>query len=148
MTPVDPSGAASLSRRQWARISSAARTEEEVARAAERLALQLHSGLSPWIGVEGYQVLLERARREVLPDHPVLANVSAVSGDAVGTVSAVRDHGPEAVSEGMVALVACVIELLGRIIGVEMAFRLVEHSGDRPRIHTESRSRTEESSNG
>ena len=40
-----------------------------------------------------------------------------------------RAHSAAEVAAGMVALVAALIELLGRIIGEEMAVRLVEQTG-------------------
>jgi hypothetical protein len=41
----------------------------------------------------------------------------------------VQSHGAKAVVDGLVALLAALIELLGRIIGDEMARRLVEQAG-------------------
>jgi len=43
--------------------------------------------------------------------------------------AAVRTHGAADVAAGMVALVAGLVELLGRIIGEDMALRLVEQTG-------------------
>jgi hypothetical protein len=42
---------------------------------------------------------------------------------------AVRIHGAAEVAAGMVALVAVLVDLLGRIIGEDMAGRLVEETG-------------------
>jgi hypothetical protein len=49
--------------------------------------------------------------------------------DAAEVASAVEAHGADAVAAAFVALVTSLIELLGRIVGVEMATRLVEHAG-------------------
>jgi hypothetical protein len=43
--------------------------------------------------------------------------------------AAVREHGVAKVEAGMVAAVGELIDLLGRIIGEEMALRLVEQAG-------------------
>jgi hypothetical protein len=43
--------------------------------------------------------------------------------------AAVRAHGAGEVAAGLVASMAALIELLGRIIGEEMAVRLVEQVG-------------------
>jgi hypothetical protein len=43
--------------------------------------------------------------------------------------AAVRTHSATEVAAGMVALVSRLTELLGRIIGEEMALRLVEQTG-------------------
>lgn len=96
----------------------------------------MHTGMSRWIGSDGYTTLQERAMREVRAEHPALATVSFRIGDGEATARAVHDHGAEQVTEGIIALVARVIELLGNIIGVEMALRLVEHWGDRARAES------------
>jgi hypothetical protein len=44
-------------------------------------------------------------------------------------VSAVRTHGAPKVAAGMITVIATLIELLGRIIGEDMAVRLVEQTG-------------------
>jgi hypothetical protein len=87
---------------------------------------QLRTGLGRWIGSEGYQALFDRALALTRAQHPALGNVSCLGGDEPGTAAAVRAHGAADVAAGMVALVTAVIELLGRIIGDEMAVRLVE----------------------
>lgn len=136
MTAPGSPAALSVSRRHWLRVAGTAKTDEEVAAAADRLCLQLHAGLSRWIGVEGYRTLQDRALREVIAEHPALSELSFGGDDVVITLEAVREHGAKEVANGMVAFVARVIELLGRIIGDEMALRLVEHWGDRARDET------------
>jgi hypothetical protein len=127
-------------------VTSDATTPEEQARAAERLCRELDAGLSRWIGVGGYRTLQDRALREVIVAHPALAMLSFDDNGLTNALNAVREHGVEDVAEGMVALAACLIELLGRIIGAEMAIRLVEHSGDRAHAAPEA-STTEVSRN-
>jgi hypothetical protein len=87
---------------------------------------ELRTGLGRWIGTEGYQALVDRALTLARPKHPVLGSFSCLGGDEQGTAAAVGAHGAADVAAGLVAFVTAVIELLGRIIGDEMAVRLVE----------------------
>jgi hypothetical protein len=128
--------AVSVSRRHWQRVAGDAKNDEDVAAAADRMCLQLENGLSRWIGLEGYKTLQDRAIHEVVEHHPALSKLSFGAGDEAANHAAVQEHGAVEVADGMVALVAAVIELLGRIIGVDMALRLVEHWGDRARAES------------
>jgi hypothetical protein len=53
---------------------------------------------------------------------------SCLGGDEPATTAAVRAHGADKVAAGLVALVAALIELLGHVVGEDMAVRLVEQS--------------------
>lgn len=130
---VSSEAALDAARRHWERVLGSAETPDEVALAADRMCAQLRAGLGRWIGDAGYRSLFERALRVTRTDHPALAQLSFDAGDQVATSAEVRAHGTREVAAGMVALVGTVIQLLGRIIGEEMALRLVEHWGDRAR---------------
>jgi len=121
-----PDTATDVARRLWERAAGDDRVPEEVAAAAERIWAQLRAGLGRWIGVAGYRALLDRALGLARVKHPSLGGLSCLGEDGQETVTAVRAHGAGAVAAGLVAVVAALIELLGRIIGVEMAVRLVE----------------------
>jgi hypothetical protein len=125
MTPT--SGAANNAARWlWERVGGNATKPEQLAAAADRMCAQLRTGLGRWIGTDGYQALLDRALALTRAQHSVLGSFSCLGGDEQGTAAAVGAHGAADVAAGMVALVTTVIELLGRIIGDEMAVRLVE----------------------
>jgi hypothetical protein len=128
MTP-SPAAATDVAWRLWARAARDGSAPEEVAAAAERMCTQLRGGLGLWIGAEGYRALFDRALGQARAEHPVLGGLSCGGGDESLITSAVRAHGAGEVAAGFVALVAALIELLGRIIGVEMALRLVEQTG-------------------
>jgi len=113
----------------WARAVGDATAPEEVAAAAERMCTQLRTGLGRWIGADGYRALLDRALGGVRAEHPALGDLPCLGGDVPATMAVVRAQGAGAVAAGLVALVAALIELLGRIIGDEMALRLVEQMG-------------------
>jgi hypothetical protein len=121
--------ATDAARRLWARAVGDASAPEKVAAAAESVCTQLRAGLGRWVGVDGYRALFDRALGLARAEHPALGDLSCLGGDEPVTSAAVRAHGASEMADGMEALVAALIELLGRIIGEEMAVRLVEHAG-------------------
>jgi hypothetical protein len=62
-------------------------------------------------------------------EHPALGSLHCLNGKEPVHKIAARPHGASEVGAGMVALIATLIELLGNIIGEEMAMRLVEQTG-------------------
>ena len=118
-----------------------------MARSADHLCALLRSGLGQWIGANGYRVLLDRALGEARPDHPVLGTFGCQGGDDPATLATVKEHGPDALAAGMVALLTVLIALLGRIMGDEMAVHLVEQTGT-PRPSNVGRALPEEELHG
>ena len=148
--------ATEVARRLWQRAVGDSDTPEDVAAAATHMCTGLRVGLTRWVGAMGYRALIDRALLLARAEHPALGSLSCHGGDEPVTTAAVRAHSAAEVATGMVALVAALVELLGRILGEEMAVRLVEQSGtqnerasggpsdrERPRPHgvvsTESR---------
>jgi hypothetical protein len=120
----------------WARCAGDASAPEEVAAAAERMGAELSAVLGRWIGAEAYRVLLERALVLARTEHPALGGLSRLGGDGPGATAAVRAQGSDEVAAGLMALVSGLIELLGRIIGEEMAVRLVEQTAEAAKDRT------------
>jgi hypothetical protein len=118
-----------VARRLWSRAVGQSGGPEEIAEASDRMGTQLRAGLGRWIGTDGYRVLLGRAVVLARAEHPAVASISGLGGDEPATAAAVRAHGADKVAAGLVAIVAALIELLGRIIGEEMSVRLVEQIG-------------------
>ena len=103
--------------------------EAEVAIAAGRLCARLRVGLGRSIGPEGFRALFERAISQFQGDGQAVIGLGILRGDEVATLAgAAQVHGASAVATGMVALIATVIELLSRIVGEEMAVRLIENA--------------------
>ena len=125
MTPRSPA-ASDAARRLWERTAGDATAPENLAAAADRMCTELSAGLGRWIGAQGYHALVDRALALTRAEHPALGGIACVGGDGPAAAAAVGAHGAGKVTAGLVALVAAVIELLGRIIGDEMAVRLVE----------------------
>lgn len=118
--------AADVAERLWARAIGGATAPGEVAAAADLMCAQVGAGLRRWIRAAGYNALLDRALANARPEHPVLDFVSCLGTDATVIVGVVRARGAGELSAGLVAVVSELVELLGRIIGAEMAVQLVE----------------------
>ena len=121
--------AADAARRLWARITGDAGVPDGIPESAEQLFADLRVGLGRWIGAEGYDTLLGRALVLARKEHPSLGSLSGLAEGQPATSAAVQKHGAGAVSVGLIALVAVLIELLGNIIGEDMAVHLVEQAG-------------------
>ena len=142
MTPSAP--ATDAARRLWAGIGGDVHEPAEIAQAVARLGAQIRTGLGRWIGGDACRALLKRAVGAARPEHPALGTLSDLEEDPSVTMAAVQAHGAPAVVDGLVAVVALMIELLGRIIGQEMATHLVEQCGAPPRPHGPTHTEPEE----
>lgn len=120
--------ATEVARLLWVRAAGDASEPEEVAEAAERLCTQVRAGLGRWIGATGYRALLDRATAVARAEHPALGGLLCHGGEEPVITAAVRAHGVAEMAAAMMAWVAALIDLLGRIIGEEMALRLVEQT--------------------
>jgi hypothetical protein len=127
MTPVS-AGATEAARQLWANEGLDAGAPEEMAAAAEEGCARLRAGLTRWIGSDGYRALVDRALQQARAVHPALAGLQCQAGDVQGVAAVVGVHGAAEVREGILALVALLIDLLSRLIGEEMAMRLVEQA--------------------
>jgi hypothetical protein len=127
-----------VAQRLWQRAVGNSSTPEDVAVAATRMCTELRTGLSRWVGAMGYRALIDRALLLARAEHPALSSLSCHGGDEPVTTAAVRAHSAGEVATGMVGLVAGLVELLGRIIGEEMAVRLVEQIGMKRETETPS----------
>lgn len=139
---MTPSAVATdAARRLWARASGESKAPEDVATAADRLFTQSREGLGRWIGAEGYRTLHDRALGMARLEHPALHGLSCLGGDQAAIAAAVRANGAAQLADGMVAWVAALMDVLGRIIGQETAVRLVDQTAipsPREVVRTES----------
>ena len=132
--------ATEASRQFWAHDGLEAGAPEELAAAAEQGCARLRAVLTRWIGSEGYRALVDRALAEARAEHPAIAGLQCQGGDLVGVAVAAGVHSGAEVREGILALVARLIDLLSRLIGEDMATRLVEQAwagATRPSAGTE-----------
>jgi len=110
-----------IGQRLWQQATLGGRTPDAEAAAAERLGVQLRAGLSRWIGKLGYDTLLDRSLRLVQVVHPAIQSVSSFAGTAGPPVAAKPPTGPAALDSAVVTLLATMSELLGRMVGPQMA---------------------------
>jgi hypothetical protein len=133
MPPTSPAACA-LARRLLARAGTptdAGHAPREPVAAAEWVARALAAELSRWLGPYGYHTLLARALADALHAHPALAavRVRAPSDPTLeGLADAARTHGSDAVADAAAGLLAGVVDLLGRLIGEDMAAGLLERA--------------------
>lgn len=127
MTPVS-AVAAEAARQFWAHDGLDAGAPEEMAVAAEQGCARLRAVLTRWIGADGYRALVDRALEQARAGHPAIAGLQCQAGEVQGVAAAVGLHSAAEVREGVLALVALLIDLLSRFIGEEMATRLVEQA--------------------
>lgn len=101
------------------------------ARAAAAACNHLYRGLSRWVGSDGCHALFARALAEARTEHPVLEQIQlrARSEPYVdGVAQTIMAHGDAATAHGLESMLVRLIELLGRLIGDDMAMKLIERS--------------------
>lgn len=126
MTPAE-TAANVAARRLWERAVAASPADADAYATTDRVLTELEGGLRRWVGAEGYAALLRRATAMTLPTHPALARIEDLGINPPPASDApVRD---DDVRAAVVALLAALMQLMGRIIGLEMAMRLVEKLG-------------------
>jgi hypothetical protein len=97
--------------------------------AAERICVLVTGGLSRWFGQYGSHALVTRALASVQGRHPVLRRVTVTEAHQVsGLADTVSAHGADATIEGIIAMVAALADLIGRLIGDDLAMLLLEQS--------------------
>jgi hypothetical protein len=111
----------------WSRLAGNGGDMAHVLAAADAVLTELDAGLRRWIGAEGYAALLKRAIVLTLPQHPALHHIPDLAIESASNNGAV--YRANDVALAMIALISTMMDLLGRIIGPEMAARLVEHVG-------------------
>jgi hypothetical protein len=104
---------------------------DSIAPTAERLFAHLLAGLSRWFGPFGSTALLTRALARAQAHHNALASISVSTDDPsalVGCAESVRTHGVAAFTDAMVGFLAALADLIGRLIGNDLATNLLEQS--------------------
>jgi hypothetical protein len=94
--------------------------------------------LSRWIGRQGCRALFARAlsTAQAGGEYPVLDLVRVSTGSVScldGLAEGAARCGSDAATAGATAILSALIELLGRLIGDDMALSLLAHSASAPR---------------
>lgn len=126
----NPPAARALARKLLASATPAPPGDPESALAAvSRVVRRLATELSRWFGPYGHHALLTRALVEARGDHPVLRSVlvgEPAEPYLVGLADAARAHGIDATLDGVEAVLAAFVDLLGRLIGEDLALAFVD----------------------
>ena len=94
------------------------------------------------MGVDGSTALLARALARTEVDHPVLKTVTHLNGNGIsldGVSASIDAHGVAAVTAGVEALLAALVDVLSRLIGEDMTARLLELDAPPARSRTGGR---------
>lgn len=120
--------ATEAARQFWAHDGLEAAAPRDMAAVAEQGCARLRAVLTRWIGSEGYRALVDRALAQTRAEHPAIEGLQLEGEDVEGFAVAIGVHSAAEVREGILALVARLIDLLSRLIGEDMATRLVEQA--------------------
>lgn len=118
-----------VTRRLIERAAAESGAPDGAAVAVHRACEQAYRGLTKWVGPTGSHTLLGRALAEAQRENPLLKNVRlSESADGLeGVAELVQEKGSPAAAKALGGVLETLLELLGRLIGAEMAARLVEH---------------------
>ena len=84
------------------------------------------------MGRAGCAALLARALARTEGAHPVLKHVRGRADEGIrldGIAASADAHGIESVTAAIEALIAALVDILTRLIGEDMAVRLLDHDG-------------------
>lgn len=85
--------------------------------------------LCRYLGTTGCHALMSRALRDASRQHPSLADLAITADPPIsvsGIPGSVSEHGDFETASGLQHLLEAVIELLGRLIGEQLALTLLE----------------------
>ena len=101
-----------------------------VAAALQRAVVRVSANLRDSVGDDGRDALLGRAFARTEPDYPALKDIRRLSNGAIhldGVIASADAHGVAAVTVAIEALLAALVDVLARLIGEDMAMRLLDH---------------------
>jgi hypothetical protein len=129
MKPHSPA-AHETARRLLARETSAAGDPAMVAEAMQRALVRVRANLCDSVGDDGCNALLARALARTESDYPALRGIRTPNNGAIhldGVPTIVEAHGVVPVTAAVEALLASLVDVLGRLIGEDMAMKLLDH---------------------
>ena len=107
------------------------RSDVARAYAAARAGEELYRALSRWIGSDGCHALFTRARaQEQSANRPLDSLQLSPRQDPyiTGVEDSIEEYGDDGTAGAIESMIVGMIELLGRLIGVDMATSLIERS--------------------
>jgi hypothetical protein len=118
-----------VARRLFAATDHTRADDAALIASAERICGCVPDGLARWFGPYGSLALVSRALAIAEASHPALAAVSVSTSPAprlIGVSASAKSYGTAATSDAIITLLATLYELLGRLIGDDMALVLLE----------------------
>jgi hypothetical protein len=100
-------------------------------RAAAAACEDLYRNLSRWVGTDGCHALFTRALAEARTEYTALDQLQLRPRSEPyvdGVAEAIMAHGDPAIAEGIESMLIRLVELLGRLIGDDMATKLINQS--------------------
>jgi hypothetical protein len=91
----------------------------------------LYRAISRWIGSDGCHALFTRARAQEQPANRALDSIQLRPRHdpyITGVDDSIGEYGDDATANAIESMIVGMIELLGRLIGVDMATSLIERS--------------------
>jgi len=125
------SPAGHIARRLIRARQSESKSGDTAARVAAAACDNLYRELSRWVGPDGCHALFARAIAESRTDYPALGAIQlhARSEPYIdGVAETIMAHGDPATAEALESMLVRLVELLGRLIGDDMAMKLIERS--------------------
>jgi hypothetical protein len=129
-SPPD-SAARKIARRLIESSRSKGQGGDSPARAAAAACDRLYRELSRWVGRDGCHALFTRALAQARTDHPALGKIqlrARAEPYIDGVAETIIAQGDPATAQALEAMLVSLVELLGRLIGDDMAMKLIERS--------------------
>jgi hypothetical protein len=104
---------------------------DTAARAAAAACNNLYRELSRWVGPDGCHALFARALAETRPQYPALEKIQLRPRSEPyieGIADSIMARGDPETAEALESMLIRLVELLGRLIGDDMAMKLIERS--------------------
>ncbi len=130
MSP-DLSPASQLARRLLERGRAEAAASPDPAQRAAATFDRLYQDLALWVGFDGCHALFTRALAEARLKYPLLETIQLHARSSPyleGVAETIEQHGAGETAEALESMLVILIELMGRLIGDDMARNLIERS--------------------
>lgn len=97
--------------------------------ALQRTCVRVSTNLRDSMGEDGSNALLARALSRTEAEHPALKSIRRLNEGGIhldGVVASVATQGVAPVTAAVEALLASLVDILGRLVGEDMAIRLID----------------------
>ena len=131
LSGVTETGSRQIGRRLINRRRSEQAGGDTAARAAAAACDDLYRELSRWVGPDGCHALFTRALAQARTEYPALGQIqlrARAEPYIDGVAATIMAQGDAATADALESMLVRVVELLGRLIGDDMAMKLIEQS--------------------